>query len=75
MKKKLEQIVGKNILNGESSSGTVVRLAKVINYLSIQMDIVKKELEPNSYIVNHIESVQESAKEMLEETDSKDVQT
>jgi hypothetical protein len=52
MKEKLEFIVGKNVLNGESSSNTVVKLAKVINYLEIQLRVVQKtsDEETKEYI-------------------------
>ena len=52
MKEKLEAIVGKNVLNGESSASTVVKLAKVINYLEIQLRVVQKtsDEETKEYI-------------------------
>lgn len=67
MKEKLETIVGKAVLNGESASGSVVKLAKVVNYLSTQLTAVKRELNDDADMVNYIDGVMNSASEMLEE--------
>lgn len=66
MKEKLIEIIGRNILNGESSASTVVRLAKTINYLVIQLNILKNSIkdEDEKYC---IESVLKNAESFLDD--------
>lgn len=62
MKEKLEAIVGKNVLNGESSSSVVVKMAKALNYLNIQLKMMKNLDEEYA---DHIDGVLNSAEEIL----------
>lgn len=64
MKEKLEAIVGKNVLNGESSSNTVVKLAKIINYLEIQLRVVQKT--SNEETKEYIDDIIKRANDQLQ---------
>lgn len=66
MKDILIQIVGRNVLNGESSASTVVKLAKTINYLNSQLMLISKNSDDSS-LRGHITEVLDNANEILKE--------
>ena len=66
MKEKLIHIVGKNVLNGESSASTVVKLAKIVDYLTFQMQLISKESDDSS-LRSHISKVLDNADIILNE--------
>ena len=64
MKEQLEALVGKTVLNGESSSNTVVKLAKTLNYLEIQLRMIKRDIDDKE-IKDDIDAILKNASEML----------
>lgn len=63
MDDKLQIIVGRNVLNGESGSSDVVLLAKALKYLTYQIGVIKKSVDEDTK--DYIDDVIDRATEIL----------
>lgn len=66
MKELLQLIVGRNVLNGESSASDVVKLAKIIKYYETQFRMMKSKIDDLEF-KDWIDSVLKSGNEILNE--------
>jgi hypothetical protein len=68
----LKDILGTEAINDNNIqiSENTSKLVKTINYLITQLEIIKREFNPecdNSYLMEHIDSVINNTKEILSE--------
>lgn len=68
MKELLILIVGRNVLNGESSQKTVIKLAKTVDYLYYQLNQIKKFVKDDKTALQCIDDILENSREIINDT-------